>query len=386
MRDKAHNPSGRIVRGRVACLLLVLCIPLSTLLGAGNAYAGAPLTLAIGGVTTVATAPATAPVGTVAAQALGAPPNPVTSPTAAAPGVTATPLAKAPMSNAAGVGGGGPALAKATTQSAAATITTLGKAVTPSAGHVLAVVSNAATQALAPTVQSVGRIVTPSSGLIHLATSSSEPSAGALATVLKAAVGSVTGIATPASRTGASLGSAPPAALRGAIGALAHGLPAAATPAAAGTTAGTDRLATPMPGLTAVALAGASGCALFRLQGLLGERCRAGHPPGPSFPGRSPGSLLGAAGSALATSTVGAGSGGSDTRAGPGSHGVPGAVPIPAPSGVSGSAAAAGFAVSICLTIAALLLLAAPRAMRRLRLPREPWLDARFVLIPERPG
>jgi len=38
------------------------------------------------------------------------------------------------------------------------------------------------------------------------------------------------------------------------------------------------------------------------------------------------------------------------------------------------------------LTLIGLLLLAAPRAMRRLRLSCEPWLTAFFVLIPERPG
>jgi hypothetical protein len=50
--------------------------------------------------------------------------------------------------------------------------------------------------------------------------------------------------------------------------------------------------------------------------------------------------------------------------------------------GASGS----GTALSIFLTLAGLLLMAAPRAMRRLRLSCQPWLTACFVLIPERPG
>jgi outer membrane biosynthesis protein TonB len=63
-------------------------------------------------------------------------------------------------------------------------------------------------------------------------------------------------------------------------------------------------------------------------------------------------------------------------------------VPGPAPSGASGSAAVggSGLALSAFLTLTGLLLLAAPRALRRLRLRCEPWLTAFFVLIPERPG
>jgi hypothetical protein len=62
--------------------------------------------------------------------------------------------------------------------------------------------------------------------------------------------------------------------------------------------------------------------------------------------------------------------------------------PGPAPSGVSGGSAAgtSGLALSGFLTLAGLLLLAAPRAQRRLRLSCQPWRTACFVLIPERPG
>jgi hypothetical protein len=60
--------------------------------------------------------------------------------------------------------------------------------------------------------------------------------------------------------------------------------------------------------------------------------------------------------------------------------------PGPAPGGAAGATGgASGFAVSTFLTLAGLLLLGAPRAMRRLRLSCEPWLTACFVLIPERP-
>jgi hypothetical protein len=63
--------------------------------------------------------------------------------------------------------------------------------------------------------------------------------------------------------------------------------------------------------------------------------------------------------------------------------------PAPAPGGASGGAAAGGaggVGLSGFLAFAVLLLLAAPRAMRRLRLACQPWLTAFFVLIPERPG
>jgi hypothetical protein len=68
----------------------------------------------------------------------------------------------------------------------------------------------------------------------------------------------------------------------------------------------------------------------------------------------------------------------------------PPAAPAPgsAPSGASGAASggASGAGVSSFLTLAGLLLLGAPRALRRLRLSCEPWLAGCFVLIPERPG
>ncbi len=63
--------------------------------------------------------------------------------------------------------------------------------------------------------------------------------------------------------------------------------------------------------------------------------------------------------------------------------------PSPQPSGASGAGSAGGgggLALSGFLSLAGLLLLAAPRAMRRLRLLCRPWRAACFALIPERPG
>lgn len=63
--------------------------------------------------------------------------------------------------------------------------------------------------------------------------------------------------------------------------------------------------------------------------------------------------------------------------------------PTPSPGGVSpagGAGVSAGLSASTLLALAALLLLAGPRAMRRLRLAAGSRRPAQFVLIPERPG
>lgn len=89
---------------------------------------------------------------------------------------------------------------------------------------------------------------------------------------------------------------------------------------------------------------------------------------------------------ATAPSNGGGSDGGDDGSAGGGRPLAPPAGP--APSGAVGSAApgGSGIGVSGFFTLAGLLLLAAPRAMRRLRLSCRPLLTAFFVLIPERPG
>jgi hypothetical protein len=66
-----------------------------------------------------------------------------------------------------------------------------------------------------------------------------------------------------------------------------------------------------------------------------------------------------------------------------------GSPPVQMPGGsapVSGAGAAGGLSGSALLAFAALLLLAAPLAMRRLRLAAGSWRAAQFILIPERPG
>ena len=115
------------------------------------------------------------------------------------------------------------------------------------------------------------------------------------------------------------------------------------------------------------------------------EGCTAGWPGTQRFLSQSPMGL------ATAGASLAAGEAGSPAGGGHGGSAVvrPPVSPAPgsAPSGASGSpTGASGLALSGFLSLAGLLLLGAPRAMRRLRLSCQPWLTACFVLIPERPG
>jgi hypothetical protein len=101
--------------------------------------------------------------------------------------------------------------------------------------------------------------------------------------------------------------------------------------------------------------------------------------------------LVATSSSSLPAPTIAAVSGapGDDGHDGTAGGGHPtGPAPAPAPGGAAGGSAVggSGLALSAFLTLAGLLGLAAPRAMRRLRLSCQPWLTACFALIPERPG
>ncbi len=145
----------------------------------------------------------------------------------------------------------------------------------------------------------------------------------------------------------------------------------------------------PRGGLTAAQRAGALSCELSALGGSATDNCTVGWLGEKRFLGGS--STVGFArvdGSLAAAMTgtlpPGGGHGGSAVGNAPVSP-----APGPAPGGASGGAAvggASGLAPSAFLSLAGLLLLAGPRAMRRLRLSSRPWLTACFVLIPERPG
>jgi hypothetical protein len=138
--------------------------------------------------------------------------------------------------------------------------------------------------------------------------------------------------------------------------------------------------------MTAAQRAGALSCELSALGGRVTNNCSTGWlGAGERALSASSMSFAATEGNALAArvgSSGGGGHGGSAVASPPVSPG-----PGPAPSGASGSAAGAtGLALSGFLTLAGLLLLGAPRAMRRLRLSCRPLLTACFVLIPERPG
>jgi hypothetical protein len=127
-------------------------------------------------------------------------------------------------------------------------------------------------------------------------------------------------------------------------------------------------------------------CALSGLQESAGEDCGVGV-FGVQRLLAAPATGVETTDASLVAATAGPPSGGGGGGSAVGSRPVSPA-PGPAPSGSSGASAVggAGVALSGFLTLAGLLGLAAPRAMRRLRLSCRPWLTACFVLIPERPG
>jgi hypothetical protein len=134
--------------------------------------------------------------------------------------------------------------------------------------------------------------------------------------------------------------------------------------------------------LTAAQRAADLTCELSGLSGPMTRECAVGLSDEQGFPASAATLAAGAAATgtgAPPSSDYGGSSGGGRSVAPP---------PGPAPSGAFGGASAggAGGAFAGFFTLACLLLLAGPRAMRRLRLSCMPWLTAFFVLIPERPG
>jgi outer membrane biosynthesis protein TonB len=157
---------------------------------------------------------------------------------------------------------------------------------------------------------------------------------------------------------------------------------ASATPAA-GVIAAGARAA-----MTAARRAGALSCQLTALGDRTTDDCTVGWLGGKRF-SASPVGLIPEASSLAAAATAGL-SGGGGHGGSSGGNAPVGPAPGPAPGGASGAAvgggAPGGVALSNLHTLAGLLLLSGPRAMRRLRLSCQPWLTACFVLIPERPG
>jgi hypothetical protein len=169
------------------------------------------------------------------------------------------------------------------------------------------------------------------------------------------------------------------------------GLPTSAPTGGTGEAAAASAPARASGGVKGIVVSRPAGdltCELSALQGRVGPNCGGGLIGSQHFFSTSPiGFVAGAAGSLAADGPSGpppdGGHGGSAVLRLPVSP-----APGPAPSGVSGGSAtgATGLALSGPLTLSAQLLLAAPRALRRLRLSSTPWRTACFVLIPERPG
>ena len=141
--------------------------------------------------------------------------------------------------------------------------------------------------------------------------------------------------------------------------------------------------------MTAAQRAGTLSCELAALGGSASDNCTVGWLGGKRIMSSTAGPTHRV--SFLTSATTGLSGGGGSGHGGSAVGNAPvSPAPGPAPGGASGAAvgggAPGGGALSIFLTLAGLLLLAGPRAMRRLRLSCEPWLTACFVLIPERPG
>jgi hypothetical protein len=141
-------------------------------------------------------------------------------------------------------------------------------------------------------------------------------------------------------------------------------------------------------GLTAAKQAGRFSCELSALSGSMTDNCTVGWLGASHDPDRmSAGAVMAAVSSLVAVAGVSSPPGG-DHGGFVASEPPVTPTPGPAPGGAAGGGAtggAAGGGVPLFLTLAGLLLLGAPRAMRRLRLSCEPWLAGCFVLIPERP-
>jgi outer membrane biosynthesis protein TonB len=128
-------------------------------------------------------------------------------------------------------------------------------------------------------------------------------------------------------------------------------------------------------------------CALSVLGGPAAATCAGGWMGAPGTAASTP---LRLASVAVALGATPGGSSGEGHGGGAADGGRP-LSPGPSPPGGAGGGVAAGgtggaVGLSGFLTLAGLLLLAAPRALRRLRLSCRPYLTAFFVLIPERPG
>jgi hypothetical protein len=140
--------------------------------------------------------------------------------------------------------------------------------------------------------------------------------------------------------------------------------------------------------MTPVERAGGFSCELSQLGGQLTDNCTVGWLGAARFAAvDSPSGLVTAASSLVAATIAGTPSEGGHGGIAVSSPPIGPAPSSPSPGGAAGAATGgSGVApLSTFLTLAGLLLLGAPRVLRRLRLSCEPWLAGCFVLVPERP-
>jgi hypothetical protein len=141
-------------------------------------------------------------------------------------------------------------------------------------------------------------------------------------------------------------------------------------------------------GMSPVERAGGFSCELSQLSGRLTDNCTVGWLGAPRFADAdTPSGLVTAASSLVAATIAGTPSEGGHGGVAISSPPVGPAPSSPSPGGAAGAVTGgSGVApLSTFLTLAGLLLLGAPRVLRRLRLSCEPWLAGCFVLVPERP-
>jgi hypothetical protein len=140
-------------------------------------------------------------------------------------------------------------------------------------------------------------------------------------------------------------------------------------------------------GMTPVERAGGFSCELSQLSGQLTDNCTVGWLGASRLVAAgTPSGLVTAASSLVAATIAGTPSEGGHGGIAISSPPVGPAPSSPSPGGAAGAATGgSGVAPLSTLTLAGLLLLGAPRVLRRLRLSCEPWLAGCFVLVPERP-
>jgi DNA polymerase-3 subunit gamma/tau len=358
----AHTPSTSITAGRLLRLGAVLAALLGTLLLVATARAE-PVTSP----PTEATVPVSEPPPGTTGEAPQEPVAPVSEP----PQETSVPVSEPPAETAAPVSETPLETSSPVTETVAETVVPVKEAEAPASPIV-------ERETPTPVVPVIERVIEVTSPVQPTGAQAQEAGLGASNTSGSSEASSLLAAAAP--QGGASPPSDPstPAALAGDVMVVAP--PGAGEPSTS-----TVKVVTTVPPLhlSAAQRAEDLSCQLSGLSGSASGDCTARWYATEGLASASATFVAGA------TPTTGSGappaggyggsSGGSRTMEPP---------PGPAPSGAFGGSAAggSGIALSGFFTLAGLLLMAAPLAMRRLRLSCRPWLTAFFVLIPERPG